>query len=250
MDMHNRSTAKGVTLEQDGFILSPVTAPSTTAESGTLRFKITDASGRAVTEFQKSHDKQLHLMVVRTDGAEFRHVHPTLDAHGIWSLQWKWEAAGTYRIYADTVPASTGGGITLTRTFEVAGEFAPVVPRAISAKDNVGGFTVELAGKLSASEHSTLRVSVSRNGTPVTTLQPYLGAYGHLVALREGDLAYLHVHPDGAEPKAHEVSGPDVNFMTVAPTPGRYYLYFDFQVDGQVHSAKFVVDADFTPQAT
>ena len=35
----------------------------------------------------------------------------------------------------------------------------------------------------------------------MTDLQPYLGADGHLVALREGDLAFLHVHPEeGAEP--------------------------------------------------
>ncbi len=76
----------------------------------------------------------------------------------------------------------------------------------------------------------------------MTSLEPYLGAYGHLVALRAGDLAYLHTHPEGAEPVDGEVSGPEVKFATTAPTPGRYYLYFDFQVDGQVHSARFVLD--------
>ena len=30
-------------------------------------------------------------------------------------------------------------------------------------------------------------------------MEPYLGAKGHLVALREGDLAYLHIHPEGGE---------------------------------------------------
>ena len=42
-----------------------------------------------------------------------------------------------------------------------------------------------------------LTARVTRDGEPVTDLEPYLAAYGHLVALREGDLAYLHVHPDG-----------------------------------------------------
>ncbi len=41
---------------------------------------------------------------------------------------------------------------------------------------------------------------VSRDGEPVNDLQPYLGAYGHLVALRSGDLAYLHVHPERRTP--------------------------------------------------
>ena len=51
-------------------------------------------------------------------------------------------------------------------------------------------------------QESELTLSVSRDGRPVTDLQPYLGAYGHLVVLRDGDLAYLHAHPvdeaDGA----------------------------------------------------
>ena len=87
-----------------------------------------------------------------------------------------------------------------------------------------------------------LTVRLTRDGLPVTLLEPYLGAYGHLVALREGDLAYLHVHPHGEEPETGQTSGPEVAFEVTAPTPGRYLLYLDFQVDGQVHTAPFVLD--------
>jgi hypothetical protein len=61
------------------------------------------------------------------------------------------------------------------------------------------------------------------------------------VALRAGDLAYLHVHPMGDEPAAE--SGPDIAFMAQVPSPGRYLLYLDFQVEGQVHTATFTVTA-------
>ncbi|MFA4841970.1 MAG: heavy-metal-associated domain-containing protein, partial [Agrococcus sp.] len=54
---------------------------------------------------------------------------------------------------------------------------------------------------------------------------------------------YLHVHPEGAEPEAGELSGPTVAFGTETPTPGRYLLYFDFQVDDEVRTAAFVVTA-------
>ena len=111
-----------------------------------------------------------------------------------------------------------------------------------TATEEVDGFQVSVEGDLSAGSTSDLTISVTRDGQPITTLEPYLGAYGHLVALRAGDLAYLHVHPEGAEPVAGEVSGPEVDFATTAPTPGRYYLYFDFQVDGQVHTAQFALD--------
>ena len=61
-----------------------------------------------------------------------------------------------------------------------------------------------------------------------------------LVALRAGDLAYLHVHPMD-DPAG--VSGPEVAFMAEAPSPGRYLLYLDFQVDGRVHTATFTTTA-------
>jgi len=67
-------------------------------------------------------------------------------------------------------------------------------------------------------------------------VQPYLGANGHLVALRDGDLAYLHVHPrvDGAP-------GSAVAFDAEVPSTGTYRLFFDFQVDGVVRTADFTV---------
>src|SRR5699024_11976515 len=81
------------------------------------------------------------------------------------------------------------------------------------------------------------------NGAPVSELEPYLGAFGHLVALRDGDLAYLHVHPHGEVPAAGETSGPDIVFEATAPTSGRDLLYLDFQVAGQVHTAPLVLAA-------
>ncbi|WP_243056368.1 heavy-metal-associated domain-containing protein [Nocardioides sp. SR21] len=238
------TAVRGVSSAQDGYLLTPVAAPDEVDESGTLSFRIHDAHGEALTSFATEHDKELHLIVVRTDGSRFRHVHPTMAADGTWSLPWEWAAAGTYRVYADFVPGGEGEGdpVTLTRTVDVAGPFAPVVPVPADVA-TVDGFTVELVGDLAVGESSQLTLSVSRGGEPVTTLQPYLGAFGHLVALREGDLAYLHVHPEGDEPAAGETSGPEISFLAEAPTPGRYLLYLDFQVDGQVHSAPFVVDA-------
>ena len=85
-------------------------------------------------------------------------------------------------------------------------------------------------------------MTITSDGEPVTELEPYLGAFGHLVALREGDLAYLHVHPHGEEPQPGQTSGPEIVFEATAPTPGRYLLYLDFQVVGQVHTAPLVLD--------
>ena len=233
----------GVALAAGGFALAPISAPATVGEQGELSFRILDGSGAPVTAYAPQHEKDLHLIVVRSDGAQFRHVHPALDAGtGTWSLPWSWNAAGTYRVFADFA-ADGSDPVTLARTVDVAGSFEPVVP-ATSASTSIAGFDVSIVGELVPGSASELTLTVRRDGEPVTTLQPYLGAFGHLVALREGDLAYLHVHPEGAEPSGPTaLAGPDVRFAAHVPTAGRYLLYFDFQVDGAVHTAAFVLDA-------
>ncbi|HNG56827.1 MAG TPA: hypothetical protein PLX70_05235, partial [Solirubrobacterales bacterium] len=125
--------------------------------------------------------------------------------------------------------------------------------KPLSRTDSTGGFKATLRGELEAGSSSELTAHLTRGGRPVTDLEPYLGAFGHLVALREGDLGYLHVHAeDGTEGNpvqghehAHspETAGPDIEFAAEAPTPGRYLLYLDFKVDGRVHTAEFVLEA-------
>ena len=233
-------------MSSQGYVLSEVSAPQSAAESGELAYTITGPDGSPLTEYQEAHEKEMHLIVVRTDGTQYRHVHPELDpSTGSWSLPWQWEEAGTYKIYADFAPTGDGEDtLTLSRTVDVAGELTPVTDRPLSAKDEVDGFEVTLDGDLTAGTSSDLTLSVTQDGAPVTTLEPYLGAFGHLVALREGDMEYLHVHAEGEDPAAGETSGPEISFMAEAPTAGRYYLYLDFQIDGEVHTAQFVVEAE------
>lgn len=234
----------GLALESEGYLLSPISAPSAVDEDGELGFSVLDANGEPVLEYTEEHEKELHLIIVREDGSQFRHVHPELDGDGTWSLPWSWAEAGTYRVFADFTPADGDSGITLTRSISVAGDLAPVALGDDVRSASAGNFEVRLSGDLAVGDSSILSLEVLRDGKPVTTMQPYLGAFGHLVALRDGDLAYLHVHPEGNEPEAGQLSGPTVEFASEAPTPGRYLLYFDFQVGDEVHTASFVVTAD------
>lgn len=247
MEGHDMATAvdelRGTSLSAGDLLLGPVSAPTSVGTEGVLTFRVETAGGDPVTEFETEHDKKLHLIVVRSDGTQFRHVHPTMASDGTWTIPWEWDAAGTYRVYADFVPSSSHEATTLTRTVDVAGDLVLAPPTGVSSQDTVDGLTVTLNGDLTAGSSATITATVTRNGESVTALEPYLGAYGHLVALRDGDLAYLHVHPDGQSPTRGETSGPDIAFMADVPTPGRYLLYLDFQVDGTVHTAHFVVDA-------
>ncbi|MCD0445063.1 hypothetical protein LO763_15710 [Glycomyces sp. A-F 0318] len=240
---HEAEPVRGLAIEQDGYLLSEISAPATAGTEGVLAFGVTAPDGTVLDRYAESHEKDLHLVVVRADGTGFRHVHPEFDGE-TWSLPWSWEQPGTYRVFADFVPgdAEETLDVTLSRTVEVAGDYAPRAEPPVTRTASVDGFDVTLTGDLAAGAAAELTVEVARDGEPVTALEPYLGAWGHLVALREGDLGYLHVHPEGDDPEPGATAGPAITFATTAPTEGRYLLYLDFQVDGRVHTAPFVLD--------
>ncbi|NED96581.1 hypothetical protein G1H11_14820 [Phytoactinopolyspora alkaliphila] len=232
----------GLQVSEHGYTLSAIEAPERAGDAGQFRFRILGPDGEPVTEFTEAHEKDLHLIVVRTDTAVYRHVHPELDAEGVWSIDWEWATPGTYKVFADCTPTDLGAGLTLARTVDVPGGYDVEVP-AESAVADVDGYTVTLGGDIAAGQTSEVTATIERDGEPVTDLEPYLGAYGHLVALREGDLAYLHVHPEGEPGDGITEPGPDVTFYVEAPTSGTYRLFLDFQVDGQVRTADFTLTA-------
>lgn len=237
------TTSPGLGLSQDGYRLAGVTAPTTIGGEGPLALTIIGPDGNQVTGFDVENEKELHLVVVRSDGQYFRHVHPRRDADGVWSVLWRWEAAGSYRVFADFVPSETGEGLTLSTSAQVAGDYTPAPPGGPFTETTVDGYDVAVAGDLVAGESAELTMTITRDGRPVTGIEPYLGAFGHLVALREGDLAFLHAHPRTQASSSGTTSGPRIAFETTAPTEGRYLLYLDFQVDGQVRTASLVLDA-------
>lgn len=210
--------------------------PRTPAE---FAFTVTGSDGRPVSAFDVLHDRQLHLIVVRRDAAGFQHLHPALGPDGVWRVPLTLPAAGVYRAYADFVP--TGGpALTLGTDLFSPGDFAPVtfLPSRVAQVD---GYQVRLDGGLVAGAPSPVFATITRDGVPVTDLEPYLGAFGHLVALRSSDLAYLHVHPDGATPAPTDRSGPAVAFTAEVPSPGVYRMFLDFQHDGVVRTAEFTL---------
>ncbi|MEV5437486.1 hypothetical protein AB0K80_15950 [Streptomyces sp. NPDC052682] len=241
---HETPPAGGLQISQQGYTLDLRTPRVTAGHRADLRFTVRDGNGRAVTAYEREHDKELHLIVASRDLTTYRHLHPTRAADGTWSTPVDLPRAGGYRVFADFTPAQRGiGNLTLGADLAVAGPYDPKELPAPSSTARTGGYQVELAGALHPGKASELTLKVSRAGRPVTDLQPYLGAYGHLVALRSGDLAYLHVHPNGEPGDGTTRPGPDISFTATAPSSGSYRLFLDFKHDGKVHTAAFTVRA-------
>lgn len=227
--------AGGLLVSEDGYTF---TAEQRVLDGSAFSFSITGPDGSPVTEYDELHDRRLHLIVASRGLHDYAHVHPTLASDGTWTVDLPKLPGGSYRAFADFQPAGARQ-LTLGIDVTVPGPSPATDPITAVDRDAVAGFEVEL---VTDHDDDTATVTVRRDGEVVTT-QPYLGAAGHLVALRDGDLAYLHVHPLDDVPK-----GP-VDFAVEYPSAGRYALFFDFQVDGQVHTARFVVDSDAPPAA-
>jgi hypothetical protein len=231
----------GLAVAQDGYRL---VLTDTVLDPGaqTVGFTIEGSDGHPVTAFDVEHEKQLHLIVVRRDHTGFQHLHPVLDeTTGIWTAQAEL-TPGAWRVFTDF--AATGGpALVLGSDLLVPGMVTAPAPVEESRTDVVDGYTVTVDGDLRPGVHSALTLTVTEDGAPVTDLQPYLGAYGHLVALREGDLAYLHVHPGGEPGDGQTQPGPQIEFGAEVPSAGRYHLYLDFQHGDVVRTAHLVLDA-------
>lgn len=237
----------GLMVSQDGYTLRLADRTVLAGPQVPLRFQILGPDGAPVTGYQTEHDKELHLIAVRRDLSHFQHVHPVLDPDGTWSVPLDLAAPGEYRVFADFTPTGHDGGLVLGADLAVPGPYEPVpLPEPAAVAQVVDGYQVTLAGDLAPGQASELTVTVSKDGVPVTDLQPYLAAYGHLVALRAGDLAYLHVHPAGEPGDGVTPAGPGITFYATAPSAGDYRLFLDFQHAGVVRTAEFTLHAGDT----
>ncbi|MBL1075932.1 hypothetical protein JK358_16160 [Nocardia sp. 2] len=237
---HEAGLPGGLQVTQDGYTLALAETFTRPGEID-FRFRILGPDGAAVTEYADIHDKELHLIVARRELDGFWHVHPERAADGTWAVRLNLPEAGAYRVFTDIQPRALGKTITLGADFAVAGAYEPRPVPAAARTAVVDGYEVTLDGELVPGEGRLVTLTVRKDGEAVTDLQPYLAAFGHLVILRAGDLAYVHVHPNGEPGDGVTPAGPEIAFHTVVPGPGTYRLFLDFKHGDTVRTAAFTL---------
>ncbi len=207
----------------------------------TISVKIQDDKGKAVEKFDISHEKQMHLIIVSKDLSYFDHIHPEYKGSGQFDIATKFPAGGEYKLFADYVP--TGSSATTDSTWVTAEGTAPSAAPIAADKNlvrTVAGKEVTLSyDQLKAEADVNLKFHIVEEKTkqPITDLQPYLGAVGHVVILSSDAEQYLHVHPTD-----EKATGPDAKFMTKFPKSGVYKVWGQFQQNGQTFIVPFVVN--------
>jgi hypothetical protein len=208
-----------------------------------LTFTPRRADGSVVTGLDVVHTKKLHLIIASRDLSFFDHVHPEPQPDGTLTLDYAFPAPGEYLLYADCTPTGDRNQV-FRMPVTVAGTPPPAQPLVVTpAKARVfGDYRVALAMTPSppqVGDETQLAFTVSQDGVPVTDLEPYLGAGGHCVLLSEDTQGYLHSHPlrtGGAR------FGPTVVFHTLFPRRGRYKVWAQFQHQGRLLTADFVLN--------
>ncbi|MHA6780505.1 hypothetical protein ACVGOW_05810 [Pseudonocardia saturnea] len=231
----------GLAATAAGYTLVPAVDTLVPGVAGEYAFTVTGPDGAPVTAVDASRGQLLHLLVVRRDAAGFQHLFPALGPDGVWRAALTLPAGGIYRVYVDVTP--TGGpALTLGTDLFAPGDFTPI-PFAPSRVAQVDDYQVRLDGALVPGTASPVFATVTRDGVPVTDLEPVLDGFGHLVALRRSDLAYVGVPADSPAPAVADRSGPGIAFTAELPTAGGYRMFLEFRHDGVLRTAEFTVDA-------
>lgn len=224
----------GLRSQLAGLRLAPLSTALTAGATTNWRFQIIGCDGQPVRHFDRDNTKLLHLIVVRTDLTGYQHLHPTLASNGTFTIALRTPRPGTYRAIADFV--IDGRKYVLGTNLSAPGPVRSVPLPSPALEGYTDGYAVELQrpAQLTAGQEAQLTFRISRNGQAVDDLQPYLGSYGHLVALHAPELEYSHVHPNSAD----RANGA-VTFDTELREPGSYRLFLQFQTQGRVHTVAF-----------
>lgn len=207
-----------------------------------LSLMIHDAGGTMVKDFEVVHEKKIHLIVVSDGLGLFAHIHPDIDSAGNLTVTNVFPTGGKYRLFADYKPVGKDQAVARAEV-KVFGDSPPapkLVPN-VPGKVAGTGLNANIAiPKATAAEVTKITFNLLDSmDKPVTNLQPYLGAMGHLVVISADGKLYVH---------AHAVEGKSANgmveFAAHFAKAGIYKAWSQFQRAGQVCTVPFVLKVD------
>lgn len=198
-----------------------------------------------VKDFDVAHEMLLHLIVVRRDLGFYAHVHPNIQPDGTFVLPgFVFPTGGEYRLFCDTAPKGAGGQI-LMAPLRVDGPPATAGSRAQTTAVTLDGMTLSRTdGAPLTAKRTTLvtfNVENAADKKPVTDLEPYLGAMGHLILINEDAQTFVHSHPDERDPQNGKTGS--LTFMVRPPKPGKYRGWLEIQRNGKLSQAEFSLEA-------
>jgi hypothetical protein len=203
-------------------------------DSVDLTFRVLDpATGRPVKRFEIVHEKLIHLFLVSENLQFFAHVHPIAQPDGSFRLSVKLPYGGMYRLLADFYPSGSVPQLA-AKTLFVSGSCDHVKLEPSLTPSKAENLTASL--RLDPEQPlAGFETKLFFTLNPAEGLEPYLGAWGHMLAVSEDLVDLLHMHPFLAD------GGPSVQFNILFPRPGLYRVWTQFQRKGVVDTVAFTI---------
>jgi hypothetical protein len=211
------------------------------------RLYLTTIYGQPVlpTDLREVHTQKIHLLIVDHSLTDYHHEHPVPGkTSGEYTFSFIPKKPGPCRVWADVQPYLTG--IQEFAAAEITAR--PTGEELTDTKENltasVDGFRYSLtfeAHPIKAGEPVTGKLRITQeDGTPVSKLEPIMGAFAHLVAFHSDGKTVLHIHPKGARPLTRDDrGGPELEFQFYSPKPGFFRLFSQTQVAGEQEFASY-----------
>jgi Heavy metal binding domain len=200
-----------------------------------LSFHIRDPrDGKPVKEFELVHEKLFHLFAVSEDLSFFMHEHPVLAADQSFRYKAVFPKPGLYRLLSDFYPKG-GTPQLIERTVMVTGAAPMRTPLSADlAPKQAENIEVELVTE-PAVPIAGMKTLLFFRVKPSDGLEPYLGAWGHMLAVSDDLVDTIHNHPFLAD------GGPQVQFNQIFPRARTYKVWAQFQRDGMVNTVAFTI---------
>jgi plastocyanin len=234
---HNDQVSNGKTYEMR---LVPTPQQPSAGQPATLAFT-PRAAGQpdAPVPLAVVHEKKIHLIIVSKDLSQFYHEHPEYTAAGDYKVQYTFPKGGEYVLFQDYTPAGAGHQLGRQPLTVKGAAYAPVKFKNDDMQWEKDGYQATLAfdKALTTGQLLGMKINIIKNGQPITNLDNYLGALGHVVVISEDTENYLHVHPNDQADK-----GPNIGFNTNFEKPGLYRVFLQFNHDGQIHTGDFTIN--------
>lgn len=200
-----------------------------------LLFKIRDPkTGALVNRFELIHEKLFHMFVVSQDLEYFVHDHPVLSGNGTFRYSGSLPKPGMYRVLADYYPANGTPQLTARTIFVPGGELRAATIESDLASKHAANLDVELTTEPRQPIAGSKTMLFFRL-KPADGLEPYLGAWAHMLAASDDLIDLIHTHPFLAD------GGPQIQFNVIFPRAHNYKMWVQFQRKGVVNTAAFTV---------
>ena len=200
-----------------------------------LEFDVKDPkTGAPVGDFQIIHEKLFHMFVVSQDLEFFLHDHPTMKKPGMFHYKADLPKPGMYRVLADYYPTGATPQLTAKTFFVPGGTWQPRHLDADLGKKHTSNMDVELTMEPPV-PLAGFKTLLFFHLKPADGLEPYLGAWAHMLAASDDLIDLIHTHPFLAD------GGPQVQFNIIFPRARTYRMWVQFQRKGVVNTAEFTI---------